>query len=155
MFKKILVPIDSGKAADIALSKAIDLCQIHKAKLRIVHAIDYIELSTGIEGIDTNILHEELKAAAQKLLIKAQKKSAKRKIKAEILLIESYKLSDRIDKLVLKSVKSWRPDLVVIGMEKKEGLKKLFFGSHSEKIIDAITAPILLIKSKTHAKRTS
>lgn len=154
MFKKILVPIDSGKAADMALSKAIDLCQIHHAKLRIVHAIDYIELSVGSEGIDTKTLHEGLKDAAQKLLIKAQKKSAKRKVKAEIILIESYNLSDRIDKLVLKSVKSWRPDLVVIGMEKKEGLKKLFFGSHSEKLIDAISAPILLIKSKSSAKRT-
>ncbi len=153
MFKKILVPIDGSKAADIALAKAIDLCQIHKAQLRIVHAIDYIELSTGIEGIDTKTLHEGLKKAAQTLLIKAQKKSAKRKVKAEIRLIESYKLTDRIDKLILKSVKGWRPDLVVIGMQKKEGLKKLFSGSHAEKIIDTISAPILLIKSTSSVKR--
>ncbi|HRE33281.1 MAG TPA: universal stress protein, partial [Candidatus Berkiella sp.] len=53
---------------------------------------------------------------------------------------------NRIDQLILQSVKSWHPSLVVVGMHKKEGLKKLLFGSHSEKIIDAISAPVLLIK---------
>ncbi|MCS5710387.1 universal stress protein [Candidatus Berkiella aquae] len=152
MFKKILVPIDDSKAANLALAKAIKLCQNYKAKLRIVHAIDYISQSTGIEGVDPETFREELKKSAQTMLLKAQKKAAKQNIKAQIELIESYKLADRIDQLILKSVKNWHPSLVVVGMHKKEGLSKLLFGSHSEKIIDAISAPILLIKHNPPAK---
>ena len=148
MFKRILVPIDDSKAANLALKSAIDLCQVHKAHLRIVHAIDYIALSAGVEGMDTETIHDELKRAAEKILEKAKSKALKRKVKADILLIESFKLTSRVDGLILKAVKSWKPDLVVVGMNEKEVIKKFFFGSHSEQIIHKIMAPILLVKSK-------
>ncbi len=148
MFKRILVPIDDSKAANLALTKAIDLCQIHKARLRIVHAIDYIALSAGVEGMDTETIHDELKMVSEKMLDKALKKAIKRKVKADILLIESFKLTSRVDSLVLKAVKNWKADLVVVGMNEKDVIKKLFFGSHSEQIIHKILVPILLVKSK-------
>lgn len=148
MFKRILVPIDNSKAAKLALSKAIEFCHEHKAKLRIVHAVDYIALSAGVDGIDADVMHTELKAAADKLLNNAKKKAEKKKVKADIHLIESFKITSNVESLILKAVKSWRADLVVIGMNKKGGLQKLFYGSHSEKMIEKIAAPILLIKSK-------
>lgn len=149
MFRRILVPIDNSKAAKLALEKAIEFCQQHNAKLRIVHAIDYIALSAGIEGIDADVIHNELKAAADKLLNQAKIKAAKKNVKADIKLIESFKLTTRVDSLILKAVQSWRADLVVVGMNKKGGLEKLFYGSHSKKMIEKIAAPILLIKSKS------
>jgi len=149
MFKRILVPIDDSKAARLALKKAIDLCQIHKARLRIVHAIDYIALSAGVEGMDTETIHNALQMVAQKMLDNAKKSALKRKIKVDIQLIESFKITARVDGLILKAVKSWKADLVVVGMNEKDVIKKLFFGSHSEQIIHKISAPILLFKSKT------
>lgn len=149
MFKRVLVPIDNSKAAKLALTKAIDVCQQYKAKLRIVHAIDYIALSAGVEGIDADVMHNELKAAADKLLNNARIKATKKKVKVDIQLIESFKLTSRVESLILKAVKNWRADLVVVGMNKKGGLEKLFYGSHSEKMIEKIAAPILLIKSKS------
>ncbi len=149
MFKRVLVPIDNSKAAKLALAKAIELCREHNAKLLIVHAIDYIALSAGVEGIDADVIHNELKAAADKLLDQAKIKAAKKDVKADIKLIESFKLTTRVDSLILKAVQTWRADLVVVGMNKKGGLEKLFYGSHSKKMIEKIAAPILLIKSKS------
>lgn len=148
MFKRVLVPIDDSKAAHLALKNAIDLCQVHRARLRIVHAIDYIALSAGVEGMDTETIHDQLKMTGEKLLEKARNKALKRKLKVDILLIESFKLTTRVDGLIVKAVKNWKADLVVVGMNEKEVLKKLFFGSHSEQIIHKITAPVLLVKSK-------
>lgn len=148
MFKRILVPIDNSKAAKLALAKAIEFCQEHKAKLRIVHAIDYIALSAGVDGIDADVMHNELKAAADKLLDNAKVKAAKKKVKADTELIESFKLTSSVDALIIKAVKNWKADLVVVGMNKKGSLQKWFHGSHSEKLVEKLAAPILLIKSK-------
>ncbi|MGE3318224.1 MAG: universal stress protein [Candidatus Berkiella sp.] len=148
MFKRILLPFDDSKAARLALKQAIDICVVHNAKLLVVHAIDYIALSAGVEGIDTETVHDEIKRAGEKVLDKALKAATKRKVKVEAQLIESLKLNTNIETLVVKAAKNWRADLVVVGMNKKDVLKKLFLGSHSEKLIHKISSPVLLVKTQ-------
>jgi len=148
MFKRILLPFDDSKAARLALKQALNLCVVHKAKLRIVHAIDYIALSARVEGIDTETLHLEIRRSGEKILDKALKAAVKRKVIVDTQLIESFKLTSNIQALVVKAAKNWRADLVVVGMNKKDLLKKIFLGSHSEKLIHKIASPVLLVKAK-------
>ena len=75
MFKRIIVPIDNSKAGKLALSKAIELSQMHKAKLCIVHVIDYIALSAKVEGTDHDLVHQKFKTAAQKLLPRGRRRA--------------------------------------------------------------------------------
>lgn len=148
MFKRILLPFDDSKAARLALKQAIEICVVHKAKLLVVHAIDYIALSAGVEGIDTEIVHNEIKHAGEKVLDKAFKAAKKRKVNVDTQLIESLKLTSNVEGLVIKAAKKWRADLVVVGMNQKDVLKKIFLGSHSEKLIHKIASPVLLVKAK-------
>lgn len=148
MFKRVLLPFDDSKAARLALKQAIDLCVVHKAKLRVIHALDYIALSAGVEGIDTETIHDEIKKAGEKVLNKAFKAAKKRKVSVDTQLIESFKLTSNIEALVVKAAKNWRADLVVVGMNKKDVLKKIFLGSHSEKLIHKIASPVLLVKTQ-------
>ncbi|MBI2793010.1 MAG: universal stress protein [Gammaproteobacteria bacterium] len=148
MFKRILIPIDGSKAANLALSKAITLCKNQKARLLIVHSIDYMKLAIGVEGVDAVTLHKGLKKTGKKMLEKAQKLAEKRKVKAETRLIESLKLTSRIDNKVVKEAKRWRADLIVLGTHKKHGIKHLIFGSEAENIMHKTKIPILLFRAE-------
>ncbi|MBN9287386.1 MAG: hypothetical protein BGO43_15955 [Gammaproteobacteria bacterium 39-13] len=148
MFKRILVPVDGSRVGNFALSKAIDLSKDQKCKLRIVHSIDYIALTAGVEGIDAVSLQKSLKKAAEKILEKAKKTAQKKKVKVEVKLIESFKLTNRIDNMILKDAKRWRADLIIVGTHKKRGLKQILFGSQAENLMHKATIPILLIRSK-------
>lgn len=148
MFKRILVPIDGGKVGNCALRKAIALSKDQKCKLRIVHTIDYLALTAGVEGVDAVTLQKSLKKAAEKILEKAKKAAMKKRVKAEVNLIESFKLSNRIDDMILKDAKRWKADLIVVATRKQRGIKQILFGSNAENITQKSNIPILLIRTK-------
>lgn len=148
MFKRILVPVDGGKIGNYALTKAVELCKDQKCKLRIVHTIDYLALTAGVEGVDTVTLQKNLKKTAEKILEKAKKVANKKKVKVETKLIEAFRLTGKIDEMILKDAKRWKADLIVVGTHKQRGIKQILFGSHAENMMHKANIPILLIRCK-------
>ena len=47
MFKRILVAVDGSHTADQALQEAIELAKEFQAQLRIVHAVDIVNINLG------------------------------------------------------------------------------------------------------------
>lgn len=148
IYKRIVIPVDGSKAANLALKHAISLCKNQEATLRIVHCLDYVKLSVGIDGVDSATLQKSLKKDAEKILQKASVLAVKNKVKLVAHLIESYKITNRIDTSIIKDAKNWRADLIILGATKHLSLKHLIFGSEVEHIVHKSDIPILLIRSK-------
>jgi nucleotide-binding universal stress UspA family protein len=148
MFKRICILYDNSNSARYALKRGVELAKEQKAKLRIVHYINYITLSVGVEGIDAKSLHDKLMKEAQNLLKKAQKSAAQKNVKAEVALIEGNKITSSFETKILKEIKRWRADLIVMGTHGRSGVKRLIFGSSAEHIIRKSHVSMLIFRSK-------
>lgn len=153
MFKRIIVTMDDTKAAHYALDKAIELAKEQKAKLRIVHVVDYVNLTAGVEGINVERFMESLKDFGKNLLKRSVELAAKKGVKAERKLIESSELISHIAEKILTDAEKWRADLIIVGTHGRRGIKRLFWGSVAETIIRDAKAPILIFRRKKRAKR--
>lgn len=153
MFKRILVTMDDSKTAHYALDKAIELAKEQKAHLRIVHVVDYVNLTAGVEGVNVERFMESLKEFGKELLHRAVEHAADNGVKAQRKLIESSELMSHIADKILADADKWRADLIVIGTHGRKGIKRLFWGSVAETIIRESTKPILIFRKKQRGKR--
>ena len=153
MFKRILVTMDDSKTAHYALDKAIELASEQKALLRIVHVVDYVNLTAGVEGVNVERFMESLKDFGKELLHRAVARAAEKGVKAQQKLIESSEIMSHIAGQILTDADKWRADLIVIGTHGRKGIKRLFWGSVAESIIRDTTKPILIFRKKQRSKR--
>lgn len=154
MFKRIVVTMDDTKSAHHALDQAIQLAKEQKAKLRIVHVVDYVNLTAGVEGVNIERFMDSIKEFGKDLLKRSVERAAKKGVKAERKLIESSELMSHIAEKILADATKWRSDLIVIGTHGRRGIKRLFWGSVAESIMRDSTIPILVFRKKKRAKRS-
>ncbi|RDI42065.1 universal stress protein [Aquicella lusitana] len=148
MFKRILVTMDDSKTAKLALKKAIELAREQKAKLRIVHVVNYTTHAVGGEGINIDALRESMQKSAEHLLKKSAELAEKKKVKTEKKLIEFSAVIGTVSDEIIEDAKKWRASLIVIGTHGRRGMKRLILGSTAEEVLRKTTIPILLFRSK-------
>lgn len=153
MFKRILVTMDDSKTAHYALDRAIDLAKEQKAQLRIIHVVDYVNLTAGVEGINVERFMDSLKEFGKELLQRSVTRAAEKGVKAQRKLIESSELMSHIADKILADASTWRADLIVIGTHGRKGIKRLFWGSVAESIIRNSTTPILIFRKKQRTNK--
>lgn len=148
MFKRILVAVDGSVTADQALQKAIKLAKEHQAQLRIVHAIDIVNIYLGAEFIDPTELSDAIIKSGQDILRKAQAMAQQVGIPTETRLIVIDTLGHRIPEMIAADAEAWPADLIVICTHGRSGLSHLFLGSVAEGVVRVATKPVLLIRGK-------
>lgn len=146
--------MDDTKTAHYALERAIQLAKEQKAKLRIVHVVDYINLTAGVEGVNVERFMDSIKEFGKDLLKRSVEAAAKKGVKAEKKLIESSELMSHIADKILNDATKWRADLIVVGTHGRRGIKRLFWGSVAETIIREASIPILIFRKKKRARRS-
>ena len=72
MFKRILVAVDGSHTADLALQEAIKLAKELQAQLRIVHAVDIVNINLGAEFPDPSEISDAMTKSGQEILRKAE-----------------------------------------------------------------------------------
>jgi len=152
MFKRIVVTMDDTKVANYALDKAIELAREQKAALRIVHVVDYVNLTAGVEGVHVERFMDSIKDFGKEVLERAVGRAKKNGIKAQRKLIESSELMSHIADKILTDATKWRADLIVIGTHGRRGIRRLFWGSVAEDIMRNSTIPILIFRKKKRGK---
>lgn len=148
MFKRILVAVDGSTTAEQALREAIKLAVETQGKLRIVHAVDIINISINIEFPGPPDLAEALIKHGQTILKNAGEEAKKAGIPFETHLIEMETLGKRIPEAIAEDADNWPADLIVICTHGRKGLSHLFLGSIAEGVVRAATKPVLLIRGK-------
>mgnify|MGYP000338950379 CR=1 FL=1 len=148
MFKRILVAVDGSDTAQQALQEAIKLAQELQAKLRIVHAVDVVNLNLGAEFPNPMEISDALSKSGLEILRKAQAVAQQAGIAAETRLIEIDTLGHRIPEMIAADAEAWPADLIVICTHGRRGLSHLLLGSVAEGVVRVATKPVLLIRGK-------
>ena len=143
MYKKILVPLDGSKLAEIALSHAESLAVRYKADLVFLTVIDPPKMA-GRNGAAVDMFRQEMDTKMQEaeMYLKVLKgKFEKKKIQAKIVVSLGSVVKNIIDTAESESV-----DLVLIASHGRTGLQRVFFGSAAAGVLNRIEQPLMVIR---------
>jgi nucleotide-binding universal stress UspA family protein len=148
MYKHILVAVDGSDTSDRALQEAISLAKDQQAMLRIVYAVDEVNINAGAEFVNPVEIENAWAKSGREILGKAQNQTHAAGVHAETRLIEIDKLGVGIADAIVEDAKTWSADLIVAGTHGRTGLGHLLLGSVAEGIVRICPVPILLIRAK-------
>lgn len=148
MYRNILVAVDGSHTSEMALQEAIKLARDLSGKLRIVHAVEMVNLNFDSEFPAPDGIWEVMRKSGETILAKAQAAAREAGIAAETKLIEIDTLGRRIPEVVAEEAQSWPADVIVIGTHGRRGISHLFLGSVAEGVVRVASTPVLLIRGK-------
>ncbi len=145
--KKIVVPYDFSPEADHAIHAAAQLCKKVTAEMHIVHVIEipsgYLSLYPSY-GFDLETVYNEgiIKEVEDKLVKVASKWSgAGFEVTSEVAFGKPF---DTIQ----ETIATQEADLMVMGSKGATGLKEIFVGSNTERVIRFAKVPVLTVKQE-------
>ena len=146
MFKRILVAVDGSHTAEQALQEAIKLARELQAQLRIVHAVDIVNINLGAEFPNLSAISDAMTKRGQQILVKAEAVAREAGITAETQLIEIDTIGHPVPEMIAGAAEAWPADLIIICTHGRRGLSHLFLGSVAEGVVRVATKPVLLIR---------
>ena len=146
-YSKILYATDYSKASTRALDEAIALAKQNAAELLVLHVIDPVPpyvAGDDIGGAELYMkLEETTKQDAETSMNKLMEKLRKLKVNAKSLLLRGT-----APEQIVKTAKSRRANLIVIGTHGRTGLSKLLMGSVANKVVSTAHCPVLSVHGK-------
>jgi len=143
MYQRILVPVDGSATSNRGLDESIRLAKLTGARLRLVHAVDSLVFSTGMEFATGDIVGALMDAGAQ-ILAEAKARVEASGVPVDTFLSES--LASRVCDVVVTQAKLWNADLIVIGTHGRRGVKRMLIGSDAEQIVRTASVPVHLVR---------
>ena len=141
IMKKIIVPVDFSEQSEYALKVATTLAKRYQAAIYVMHMLELEDDTTyTIEMIYQEQTASRLKLA-EKQISEFLDKSYLKGVRV-IPMIKHHKVFREINKVVEEQ----GADLIVMGSHGIEGLKEMFVGSTTEKVVRHSKIPVLVIK---------
>ncbi|EDM45169.1 universal stress protein [unidentified eubacterium SCB49] len=138
---KILIPVDFSEHSEYALKTAATLAKRHNASLVVLHMMGISEaVLTKDESQEMleGIFYMKL---AEKHFNEFLDKDYLEGLKVETT-VQNYKDFNEINDVAAE----FNVDLIVMGSHGASGLKEVFVGSNTEKVVRTSTTPVLVVK---------
>lgn len=141
--KKILVPIDFSNHSEYALEVAATLAKKHQAGIVALHMMGLSEAVISKE--DSKDIMEAMfyMKLAEKRFSEFLDKEYLKGVSLETT-VQNYKHFNEIDSVA----REFHCDLIVMGSHGSSGLKEIFVGSNTEKVVRTSEIPVLVVKYK-------
>ena len=140
--KKILVPVDFSEHSEYALKTAATIAKKNDSEIVVLHMLGLSEsVLTKNESKETNeaIFYMKL---AEKQFNDFLDKEYLENIKIETA-IQNYTHF----KEVITVAEDYKADLIVMGSHGSSGIKEVFVGSNTEKVVRTSSIPVLVVKN--------
>jgi nucleotide-binding universal stress UspA family protein len=141
--KTIIVPIDFSEYSEYALKAAVSLSKNNDIEILALHMLDL----QGQHSFSESASYLQEKTM---FLYQIAKKSFKKFLKKEYLegvkvkpIIKHFKVFSEVNQVA----KEENADLIIMGSHGATGLKELFVGSNTEKVIRFSEIPVLVVKN--------
>lgn len=139
--KGIIVPVDFSEQSEYALKVAVSIAKKHESELYVLHML---ELSPSIMNESGYIAQEQVVH-----LIKIGEKRFNDFLDKPYLkgvkvtpIIKHYKVFHEVNEIAEKH----NVDLIVMGSHGTDGLKEIFIGSNTERVVRSSEIPVLVVK---------
>ncbi len=141
--QKIIVPIDFSEYSEYALETAAKLAKKYKAEILALHMLEMSDLIyTASEGLQNEKAAFFITLSEQKFE-KFLKKDYLKGIKVTPI-IKHFKVFSEVNDVAKKH----EADLIVMGSHGSSGVKDIFVGSNTERVVRNAGIPVLVVKNK-------
>lgn len=134
---RIIVATDGSPNSQAAAARALDLAQSYGSELKVLSVINIPESING-QAAD---LAPELFTTHQGYVAAITDRAAERSLQAEGLVRVG-----RPHQMIADLARELPADLIIMGSHGRTGLKRLFLGSVTEKVIGQAPCPVLVVK---------
>jgi nucleotide-binding universal stress UspA family protein len=144
--RSVLFATDFSKASGRAFGAALALTRATGAKLTILSVIAPvmpIVPEVYLDAATTDRLEREAKEWSARQLRKLVASAKRAKIRAGVLLRRGDPVAE-----ILRTIKSVRADVVVMGTHGRRGFSKLVLGSVAEQVIAAAPCPVMTVRAR-------
>lgn len=139
--KKILIPIDFSEHSEYALKTAATLAKKHNASLVVLHMMGLSEAVLTRDESQEMFEAIYYMKLAEKRFEDFLDKEYLEGIKIETT-VQNYKEFHEINNVA----ENFEADLIVMGSHGASGLKEVFVGSNTEKVVRTSNIPVLVVK---------
>jgi nucleotide-binding universal stress UspA family protein len=137
-FKRILCPVDFSTGAAAGLAYAVSLAEEADAELTLLNVVDDVVMyDLAMSAQDVAALKKSSVEALQQLL----PADVRTYCSVETLVTEG-----RPAREILKAATARAADLVVMGVQGRNALDRMVFGSNTHAVIRAATCPVLTVR---------
>ncbi|WP_432410050.1 universal stress protein [Rasiella sp. SM2506] len=143
--KKILIPIDFSEHSEYALQVAATIARKHKASLVVLHMMGLSEAVLTKDESQEMFEAIYYMKLAEKRFSEFLDKDYLKNIHVETT-VQNYKEFHEIQRVA----KDFDTDLIVMGSHGATGLKEVFVGSNTEKVVRTSEIPVLVVKNRTN-----
>jgi universal stress protein A len=138
-FQHILVPIDFGRASDHALTIALQLGKVMKARLTLLHVVQ-TPLMTGPDtGIGVAQYLDDVQLQARQSLAQYAQRVQDSGLDCEAVIELASPFQHIVDYAATQQV-----DLIVMGTHGHTGLQHMLLGSVAERVVRLAPCPVLV-----------
>jgi nucleotide-binding universal stress UspA family protein len=138
-WERILVPTDGSRHSRAAIEKAVGLAKSYQARLDVISVVDAADEFQFAETPGN--LRELLAVQARKAVEEAKAIAASGGVQAEGFVAEGT-----AHEAIATLGRDRRTSVVVMGSHGRSGLRRLLMGSVAEKVIGAVTCPVLIAR---------
>jgi len=139
--KKILVPVDFSKHSEYALEVAAILARKHKAAIVVLHMLGLSEAAFSYdEARESAEAQYYMSLAKNRFITFLDKPYLKGLNVTEI--VQNYKIFEEIRNVAREN----EIDLIVMGSHGTGGIREIFVGSNTEKVVRKSDCPVLVVK---------
>jgi nucleotide-binding universal stress UspA family protein len=139
LITSILVPVDGSVHAEKALNYALNLAEIHDAKVEIMTVVNEVKMAPDWAREYSEKLREQDEDVLTSTFSKAVKE--KPNIKISKCLAEGYASEE-----ILKCAEKGHHDLIVMGSRGMGLIRGLILGSVSSRVVNQAEIPVLIVK---------
>jgi nucleotide-binding universal stress UspA family protein len=142
MYQRILVPTDGSPTSNQGLDEAVKVAKLTGARLRLIHVINELVFTTGVEIYTADVI-DLLKEAGTQILTEAKARVEAAGVEVVTQVFENF--GSRLCDVVVDDARAWKADLIVIGSHGRRGIGRLLIGSDAEQILRKSPVPVLLV----------
>lgn len=146
MYKKILVPLDGSKRAEMAFQHLRDIAQRYEADVTCLFVIQQ-KFVTGVEGTFIQASGDNVEEAMQKA--RSYLESVTSEMRAAGIKVKSHVVRGNVVDSIIFTAESIKADLVIMTSHGRSGIKRVFYGSVAAGVLNRIDRPLLIIRSRT------
>ena len=136
-FARVLVPVDLSDAALPTLAAAERFARLFGAKLRVLHAVEpFPYAAEGITVVDVAMLAQQAEEAFERNVWPKVTYTAVEKV---------VRRGPALTTIEHEAIE-WPADLVVVGAHGRGRVERIFLGSVSEGVVNALPASVLVVR---------
>jgi nucleotide-binding universal stress UspA family protein len=147
MFRNIMVPIDGSALSKKAVKKAVTLAKLTGAKITGFHVAPAYKFNVYADYIPPNfVLPKDFETRTKKIAGKHLESVKKEAETAGLKYQGVFVSSDFPADAIVKAVKKYGCDLIVMASHGRSGLSKMIIGSETQKVLANTTTPVLVMR---------